>query len=475
MKPAKIVVAVIAVLFALVSVGMIVGGGALAWAHGTQRDDDGFLTSPTFELSTPGHVLRSEDVDLASRPGDWFPSGLADVRFTVESDQSLFVGVGPSDDVDAYLSGVAGSEVTRLGPDANDIEYRTLAGTALPEGAPAAQNFWEASAEGTDATFTWDVESGEWTVVVMNADGSAPVAADVEAGVKISILLGLAIGLLVGGLLLGIAAAAGLVWAVRREPEEARGLVPPAPIPGFGHYPVAVTGVLDPGLSRGMWLVKWLLAIPHFIVLAFLWVAFVLLTIAAGFAILFTGRYPRGIFDFNVGVMRWSWRVSYYAYGAIATDQYPPFTLQDVDYPARLDVAYPERLSQGLVLVKWWLLAIPHYLIIGLFTSGLIWWTSDIGDGDTVLEIGGGLIGLLVLVAGFALLFTGRYPKGLFDLVMGLNRWVYRVVAYAALMRDEYPPFRLDMGGEEPGTWRPEGPEEPSGGLGVDRKEPATH
>jgi hypothetical protein len=109
-----------------------------------------------------------------------------------------------------------------------------------------------------------------------------------------------------------------------------------------------------------------------------------------------------------------------------------------------------------LVLVKWWLLAIPHYLIIGLFAGGFVWWTTEFNDaGGAILQIGGGLIGMLVLIAGFALAFTGRYPQGLFDIVVGLNRWVYRVVAYAALMRDEYPPFRLDTGGSEPGSAPP--------------------
>jgi Domain of unknown function (DUF4389) len=218
--------------------------------------------------------------------------------------------------------------------------------------------------------------------------------------------------------------------------------------------PVRVEGRLDPSVSRWLWLVKWLLAIPHFVVLFFLFIAFVLLTIVAFFAILITGRYPRSIFDFNVGVLRWAWRVAYYSYGALGTDRYPPFTLAAVpDYPASVEVDYPERLSRGLVLVKWWLLAIPHYLVLDiLLGGGGVGWNSGWDDGGDEWRWGGGpgLIGLLVFFAGVALLFTARYPRGIFDFVLGLDRWVLRVVAYSALMTDVYPPFRLDQGEEEP-------------------------
>lgn len=206
-------------------------------------------------------------------------------------------------------------------------------------------------------------------------------------------------------------------------------------------YPVRVDAALDRQLSRWLWLVKWFLAIPHYVVLVFLWIGFVLSSIGAFFAILFTGRYPRGIFDFNVGVLRWTWRVQYYTYGALATDQYPPFTLADVaDYPAHLDIAYPTHLSRGLVLVKWWLLAIPHYLVIGLFVGGTTMFAPHVG----------GLVGILAVIAAVIVMFTGSYPTSIFNLVIGLNRWVLRVAAYAALMTDAYPPFRLDMGPHEP-------------------------
>jgi len=212
-------------------------------------------------------------------------------------------------------------------------------------------------------------------------------------------------------------------------------------------YPVHLTARPPEHLSPGLWLVKWLLIIPHAIVLIPLWVAFVLLTLIAFVAILVTGRYPRGIFDFNVGVLRWTWRVGYYAYSALATDAYPPFTLAEMpDYPASFSVEYPERLSRGLVLVKWWLLAIPQYVVIGLLTGPQVRFQTDQG---TRYQGQIGLIGILVLVAAVLLAVRGTYPRNLYDLVLGLNRWVFRVTGYACLMTDVYPPFRLDQGPDD--------------------------
>ena len=196
-------------------------------------------------------------------------------------------------------------------------------------------------------------------------------------------------------------------------------------------YPVSIKGELTEPPARGWWLLKWLLALPHYIILAFLWIAFIVVTIIAFFAILFTAKYPRSLFDFNVGVMRWTWRVGFYSYEALGTDKYPPFTLKSVDYPADLEIEYPEKLSRGLVLVKWWLLAIPHYIVFGIFQ----------GTGGNNGRVG--LVSILAIFAAVALLFTGKYHEDIFKLVVGLNRWSYRVVAYAALMTDKYPPFRL--------------------------------
>jgi hypothetical protein len=202
-------------------------------------------------------------------------------------------------------------------------------------------------------------------------------------------------------------------------------------------YPLRLTGTLDPATSKWLWLVKVVLVVPHAIVLALLWIAAVAATVCAGVAVVATGRYPRGIFDFVVGVLRWTWRVSFYFSSAFATDRYPPFSLHpDPDYPADLSVEYPQHLSRGLVLVKWWLLAIPQYIIVAAFTGGFGGWHL-------------GLITILALIGIVSKAAKNHYPEPIFDLVMGLNRWSFRVAVYGLLLTDVYPPFRLDSGPDE--------------------------
>jgi len=195
-------------------------------------------------------------------------------------------------------------------------------------------------------------------------------------------------------------------------------------------YPVSVKGELSHPPSPALWLIKWFLLIPHYVILAFLWIAYIFVAVIAFFAILFTGRFPRSLFDFNVGVLRWTWRVNFYGYNVLGTDRYPPFSLRSEDYPADLKVEYPESLSRGLVLVKWWLLAVPHYLVVGILTGGF-------GASRA------GLATLLALYGAIARMFGGKYPEDLFKTVVGFNRWALRVAAYAGLMTDQYPPFRL--------------------------------
>ncbi|MCC9204857.1 DUF4389 domain-containing protein [Arthrobacter sp. zg-Y769] len=513
MNAGRIVLIVIGSLLVLAGLTAGAGAAALGILAAAQRGD-GYLSIPEETYSVGSYALTSEsiDVDPGVRAED--NVGTVQVRGT-DPDGELFIGIASEDDVDRYLAGVARTELEGVTFDPFSAEYRETPGTSAPA-PPGEQDFWAASSAGSGTQeLDWQLEQGEWIIVVMNADASPQVTADLQVGVRSDLLVPLAWWLVVGAVVLVLGGVALILAGILTGRKPAGGY--PGPSGGHGPYgyaaapvsasaaaspdaaqqsgapvlsgaraaqltaggggtpyPARLYGELDPGLSRWLWLVKWFLAIPHFILLAFLWVAFWVATVVAGFAILITARYPRALFDFNVGVVRWSWRVAFYATSVLGTDRYPPFSLDRTDYPADFDVAYPERLSRGLVLVKWWLLVLPQALIVGAFSGsgyvvvrqagpfggwdrstgggwdGAVNWATD-PAGEGLRSVGGwtagiSLLGLLVLVAAVALLFTGHYPRPIFDFVMGLQRWSYRVLAYAALMRDEYPPFRLDQG-----------------------------
>ena len=196
-------------------------------------------------------------------------------------------------------------------------------------------------------------------------------------------------------------------------------------------YPVRFEVGYPEAPSRGLALlgalffIKGLLLIPHIIILYFLGIAGFIVFYIGYWAVLITGSYPQGLFAFVLGVQRWSTRTDSWLYGTV--DGYPPFSLGDVDYPTSFEVDYPDASSRGLALlgalffIKAFLL-IPHFIILYAL----------------------GLVSLVVVYIGYwVVLITGRYPRGIFDLVVGVQRWSYRSNAWFLGLTDRYPPFTL--------------------------------
>jgi hypothetical protein len=175
------------------------------------------------------------------------------------------------------------------------------------------------------------------------------------------------------------------------------------------------------GIARWRCFFQWLLLIPQYFVLLFVWLGAALAFIGAWFAIIFTRRYPPGIFNFLVGSLRWGARVNGYSY--LMTEQYPPFSLEEVPYPIRFRAEYPEG-----GIARWrpflhYFMAFPHLVVLWVLGIGV--WLAMIG-------------------AWFSILFTRNYPRGIFDFVNGVLRWQLRVQAYILLMTEQYPPFSLE-------------------------------
>ncbi|NLI98118.1 DUF4389 domain-containing protein [bacterium] len=181
-------------------------------------------------------------------------------------------------------------------------------------------------------------------------------------------------------------------------------------------------------LSRGILILRlffgWLyVGIPHFFILGFLGIAVGFVSFIAWWAILFTGKYPQGMFNFVVGYQRWMQRVM--AYMGYMTDKYPPFSTKEVEgNPVHYNIDYPEKLSRGILILRLFFgalyCALPHYFILMFLAIA---------------------VGFISFIAWWAILFTGKYPQGMFNFVVNYNRWMLRVGAYMNYMTDKYPPF----------------------------------
>jgi hypothetical protein len=190
-------------------------------------------------------------------------------------------------------------------------------------------------------------------------------------------------------------------------------MIPPNP-----DYPVRLEVDYPDSLSRLLIFVKWLLAIPHFIALIFLAIGAYIVLLISWFAVLITGSYPEGMFNYMVGVIRWSTRVQAYVF--LMTDVYPPFSLDDDPaYPVRVQIDYPPKVDRWRPLIAW-LLAIPY-----LICASFLIFAAEIG----------------VFIAWFAILITGRFPEGIFSFITVSFRWALRGYAYAYWMEEPYPPF----------------------------------
>jgi hypothetical protein len=207
-------------VLATLGVAALAGGGALVGVHATQRDGDGFYAADPAELSTPANALVSDDLDVDLDGATWLldDGRLADLRLsaTASRDGPVFVGIGPRDEVDAYLRGVP-----RASADFGDGGAGALTAGARTPAPPAAQGFWERAASGSGRqTIVWPMESGDWSAVVMNADGAAGVRVETQVAARTDLALWLGIVVLAAG---GALAATGtaLIVSARRTPSEA--------------------------------------------------------------------------------------------------------------------------------------------------------------------------------------------------------------------------------------------------------------
>ncbi len=331
MSAGRIVLLVFGAIILLVSLALIAAGGALVWLDKAHSDSEGFITTDTIHLDRASYAITTHPAEMDLESG-WFGDThhIATIKVQASSENSskqIFIGIADEADVRAYLSGVNYDEIKEFRIHPFRVYYTNHPGNSAPA-APTSQTFWVVSEHGSgNQTLEWELETGDWVMVLMNADGSAGVDVSGSIGVKAPWVFWVGLGLLIGGIVLLIIGVGLVLLATRRRRvvgEAGAGTGAAAVSEGQAPYPFSFKGELTEPLSQWLWLVKWLLIIPHVIVLLFLWAAAIIVWIMSLVAIMFTAKYPRGFFEFNVGVLRWTWRVGFYSYQALGTDKYPP-------------------------------------------------------------------------------------------------------------------------------------------------------
>ena len=227
LRAARTTSVVVGAFVGLIAFGMLALGGVLLWAD-SKKDEQGYIHTDTERFATRTAAIATDNLDVDSHGLGWLTShdryGNIRLEVSPRNDKAVFVGVARTKDVSRYLSGTSHTTVTDFHSDPFRAVYRAERGSARPA-APVSKRIWAASAHGTGMqTVTWDVRHGDWSVVVMNADGSRGVDTGVSAGADFPILSALAWGSVGGGLiLLGVAAlliVAGTT-AQRRAPAPA--------------------------------------------------------------------------------------------------------------------------------------------------------------------------------------------------------------------------------------------------------------
>jgi hypothetical protein len=235
MRPVKIFAVILGIVFALAGLASVTSGGLLLGVYRTHTDPSGFFNSPNQDVGSYGFALTVPNINatLGPRWENWISSrARLTVRVTGKSltPAPVFIGVGPTARVSKYLAGVTHDKVTSIDWVAGSVQYSHIDGTTLPS-APDTQSFWLAKAQGSGTqTLEWQPKTGDWTVVIMNADASPPVAATMSVGARVGILVPIVVGLVAGGVVLLAIAATLIYFGARRRRPPPQPPYPPAVI-----------------------------------------------------------------------------------------------------------------------------------------------------------------------------------------------------------------------------------------------------